>query len=179
MVSSVETGVQNASFIGIDVMRRKIPQGETIRSFIRGIDSTVCYVFWSVIMIATQPLQLSKTELDILTAQQDSHNSEKYIFLLWTLKEAYSKALGLGLGFDFQRIEYHIPNNTVRVDGKAAEGWHFVLFEVLSPVGSDVYQGCIAYFKEDDPAPSLIYIDDPARDPLFHFVPLAEITRLE
>lgn len=162
MISSVETSGQNASYIGIDVMRRKIPQGETVRTFIRAIDST-----------------LSKTELDILAAQQDSHETEKYIFLLWTLKEAYSKALGLGLGFDFQRIEYHIPNNTVHIDGKAAEGWHFKMFEVLSPSSSDVYQGCIAYFKEDDSTSSLIFVDDPARDPLFHFVPLTEITRVE
>lgn len=49
---------------------------------------------------------------------------------MWTLKEAYTKALGLGLGFDFQRVEYDVIHDTVRIDGGVPNGWEFVRFEV-------------------------------------------------
>ena len=67
---------------------------------------------------------------------------------MWTLKEAYTKALGVGLGFDFTRVEYNIPENIVLVDGKTPMGWCFTKFEV--PVGSDLYQGVVAEFVGGD-----------------------------
>lgn len=63
---------------------------------------------------------------------------------MWTLKEAYTKALGLGLGFDFRRVEFDVNNDTVRVDGEIPEGWHFSKFEIQD--GDDLYQGVVAEF---------------------------------
>lgn len=38
------------------------------------------------------------------------HNSKlSRLLSLWTLKEAYTKALGFGLGFDFSRVAYRFP----------------------------------------------------------------------
>jgi 4'-phosphopantetheinyl transferase len=65
-------------------------------------------------------------------------------FWIWTLKEAYTKALGQGLGFDFTRIEYNVPENIVMIDGKAPRGWQFSRFEIN--VGSELYQGVAAEF---------------------------------
>ncbi|GJJ07354.1 hypothetical protein Clacol_001555 [Clathrus columnatus] len=139
MVTSfrVETNLK-APGLGIDVMRRKIPKGETISSFVRAIDST-----------------LSKSELEMFTPQLDHHTAEKNIFLLWTLKEAYTKALGLGLGFDFERIEYDIPNDVVHIDGIIPRGWHFIMFEIHPPNATDVYQGAVAHFEANDETSSL------------------------
>ena len=50
--------------------------------------------------------------------------------MIWTIKEAYTKALGLGLGFDFKRIEYDNAANRIRVDGRALKGWEFDVFQV-------------------------------------------------
>jgi 4'-phosphopantetheinyl transferase len=58
-------------------------------------------------------------------------------FWIWTLKEAYTKALGLGLGFDFARIEYDVPNELVRIDGKPVVGWEFVKFTLQVDGGAD------------------------------------------
>lgn len=111
----------------------------------------------------------------MFTPQLDHQTAEKYIFLLWTLKEAYTKALGLGLGFDFKRVEYHIPNHTVRVDGEIPRGWHFIMFEISPPGSSDIYQGAIAYLKGNDEASSVIYIDNIADDSMIQVIPIMDM----
>jgi 4'-phosphopantetheinyl transferase len=61
---------------------------------------------------------------------------------MWTLKEAYTKALGLGLGFDFKKIEYNVLQGEVKVDGIAPTGWRFTTFRIKD--GDDLYQGVVA-----------------------------------
>ena len=60
------------------------------------------------------------------------------------MKEAYTKALGLGLGFDFTRIEYNALENVVLIDGEVPRGWQFTKFELYD--GKDLYQGVTAEF---------------------------------
>ena len=66
---------------------------------------------------------------------------------MWTIKEAYTKALGLGLGFDFSRVEYDVISNVIRVDGRIPSGWWFGRFLVND--GEDIYQGVVAEFVGD------------------------------
>ena len=71
-------------------------------------------------------------------------------YLIWTLKEAYTKALGLGMGFDFSRIEYDVPNDAVRIDGVVPRGWRFTRFELLNQIQGDrmeEYVGVVATFS--------------------------------
>lgn len=82
--------------------------------------------------------------MNIFTPGLDSTTALRHIFLLWTLKEAYTKALGLGLGFDFKRIEYNFAQSCVFVDGRIAKGWEFLLFVVQGKDATDVYQGAVA-----------------------------------
>lgn len=82
---------------------------------------------------------------------------------MWTLKEAYTKALGIGLGFDFRRVEFDPEENIVRVDGEIPPGWKFSKFILNN--GKDFYEGVVAEYvggpqteiiPESAPAPWLV-----------------------
>lgn len=64
------------------------------------------------------------------------------------MKEAYTKALGVGLGFDFSRIEYNVPEGILTIDGRVPMGWQMITFEI--DLGKDLYQGVAARFLGAD-----------------------------
>jgi 4'-phosphopantetheinyl transferase len=65
-------------------------------------------------------------------------------YLIWTIKEAYTKAIGLGLGFDPSRIEYDMSANTVAVDGEIASDWLFQTSQLT--VHGEAYRVTVAQF---------------------------------
>ena len=76
----------------------------------------------------------------------ESNDALQRLYLVWTLKEAYTKALGLGLGFDFKRIEVDVRANRISVDGTAPIGWEFTAFNLKSPSSENEYQVAVARF---------------------------------
>lgn len=90
--------------------------------------------------------KLSACEKEQLTSATPSQERISRFFWMWTVKEAYTKALGLGLGFDFCRVEFDALKKRVRVDGVEPYGWVFTLFVVHEHEGEGVYQGVVAEF---------------------------------
>ncbi|KAH9482619.1 4'-phosphopantetheinyl transferase pptA [Psilocybe cubensis] len=121
---------QPAYNVGIDVMKVRIPGRETFDSFVHTVGD-----------------QLTTLEHVQLKAVIPETEKLKRFFWMWTLKEAYTKALGIGLGFDFRRIEFDVVARRICVDGKEPEGWQFNMFNVQD--GEDLYQCVVAEYVGD------------------------------
>ncbi|KAJ3537374.1 hypothetical protein NMY22_g5612 [Coprinellus aureogranulatus] len=113
--------------VGIDVMKAQVPARDTVDSFIAVFEE-----------------QLTALEKSQLTPEVAEQERVKRFFWMWTVKEAYTKALGIGLGYDFRRVEFDSVQRRVRIDEQVPNGWKFTLFEVVD--GEDLYEGVTAEF---------------------------------
>jgi len=99
--------------IGVDVMQLKVPPRITLSQLVDSVSS-----------------QLTPLEQTLLCSDVPESEAIRRFYWVWTLKEAYTKALGIGLGFDFRRIEYDVVEENITIDGEPARGWQFRKFEV-------------------------------------------------
>ena len=102
---------------------------------------------------------MSAKEIEDLQASLANDPPEvtlKRIFWLWTLKEAYTKALGEGLGFELGRISVDLPTLSITVDGSPLTGFDFLMFEIAlkdPQGGQQEYQGVLVKKLPDCKAP--------------------------
>jgi len=113
--------------LGIDVMKVHLPRHDTFHSFIESMSEV-----------------LTPLEYRQVTAGNSDRENLRCFFWTWTMKEAFTKAAGSGLGFDLRRVEYDAKLETLRVDGTLLAGWQFNKFVIQ--VEGDVYQGVIAEY---------------------------------
>ena len=90
----------------------------------------------------------------LLKAAETDEKRLELFFWMWTLKEAYTKAIGSGLGFDFQRVDFDPVRLVLLVDGTMPHGWRFHMFTVTD--GEDRYLGVIAEFVNDSRTTEII-----------------------
>ncbi|KAG8731995.1 hypothetical protein FRC11_001167 [Ceratobasidium sp. 423] len=125
--------------IGIDAMRISPPTDMSVDDFIESLIH-----------------KLTPLELTFLDSSQPDEVKLRRLYILWTLKESYTKALGQPIGFDFSRIECDIPHRQIRVDGEPLLGWEFRLFRANTGVlrkGSlieESYQCTTAIYRGGD-----------------------------
>ncbi|CDO74018.1 hypothetical protein BN946_scf185043.g67 [Trametes cinnabarina] len=127
--------------VGVDVMLLQLPKRDTFSGFVNVFSDQLTELERNILLPPASEPPLSQRE------------QLRRFFLIWTLKEAYTKALGLGLGFDFGRIEYDVPNDVVRIDGEAPRGWEFTRFELQNAVKDrpiEDYVGVVARYTGDD-----------------------------
>ncbi|KAL1723623.1 4'-phosphopantetheinyl transferase superfamily [Schizophyllum commune] len=117
--------------VGIDIMEVRMPRGETYAS-----------------LTETFGEQLTTLERRQLRALQPEEVLQHF-FWIWTTKEAYTKALGIGLGCDFNRVEVDVAARTIRIDGVIPKGWRLTRFEATSPEGAP-YVGVAAELTTDN-----------------------------
>jgi 4'-phosphopantetheinyl transferase len=133
---------QRCKSIGIDVMKVKIRGHESFASFVDIMGDQVSYPLMCTCHLNKNTGQLTQNERHSLNSEVPLSEQLRRFFWMWTLKEAYTKALGLGLGFDFRRVEFDVLNLIVRVDGQILRGWNFSMFVIED--GEDFYQGVVA-----------------------------------
>jgi len=105
--------------VGSDVMKIEITGvDQNMEHFFRDLEGCFTKYEWAIIRGSTEPLE--------------------YFYRYWTLKESYIKAVGIGLGMELQRLEYHLNvsnftrsinmgeyNTSLYIDAKIATAWKF------------------------------------------------------
>ncbi|KAF7148425.1 hypothetical protein RHSIM_Rhsim03G0098000 [Rhododendron simsii] len=102
--------------VGLDIVSHSIPGKETIPEFIQIFCSYFSRLEWDSIMNA---------------GSCDDMLNEFYRY--WCVKEAFVKAIGTGVGYRLDSVEFHHTRWTnifVKLDGKELKGWRFWLYEL-------------------------------------------------
>ncbi|KAG9293783.1 hypothetical protein G9A89_019120 [Geosiphon pyriformis] len=86
----VAAEIHNYGMIGVDLMKVEEPHNETIEIFFNALEDKFSDYEWSVIR-----------------AHKEASNQLHRFYRYWCLKESYVKALGLGLGMDLRKAEFH------------------------------------------------------------------------
>jgi phosphopantetheine--protein transferase-like protein len=126
----------SAANVGIDVMEIQLPKFEkSVLDFVDTMDMTLTprerdwilsdYTHDTFVTQHDRPSNLSLLEYDQL----------KKLYTLWTYKEAFTKAKGMGLGYDFQTIEIVKLGDEVSITAadKAEKG--LSIFQMVLPPG--------------------------------------------
>ncbi|XP_009631118.1 uncharacterized protein [Nicotiana tomentosiformis] len=102
--------------VGLDVVAQTIPEKESVEDFIESFSSYFSGLEW----------------FNIINAGS-SHQILSEFYRYWSLKEAFVKAIGEGVGYKLDTVEFHHKNWEnifVKVDGKELKDWKFWLLEL-------------------------------------------------
>ncbi|ESR58967.1 ACPS domain-containing protein [Citrus sinensis] len=102
--------------VGLDIVSCTIPLRETIPEFVQNFSSYFSSFEWDNILNAG-------TSDEILIE----------FYRYWCLKEAYVKAIGIGVAYGLDKVEFHHTgwgNISVKIDGETMTEWKFWLFEL-------------------------------------------------
>lgn len=115
----VVLAAEKNSTVGIDVMKLDTPRSSSIPEFFH-----------------TMRRQFTEDEWRSIKSSNVEKEQLKVFYRLWCLKESYVKALGTGIGFEVQRLNFDlktkllsdcdmITTTTLKVDGSPASDWVF------------------------------------------------------
>ncbi|PIA57808.1 hypothetical protein AQUCO_00500035v1 [Aquilegia coerulea] len=113
--------------VGLDIVSLVVPKQENALEFVRSLESHFAYNEW-------EDINSAGTNEDILT------QFCKY----WCLKEAFVKAIGAGVGYTLNRLEFKHSNWSdifVCIDGEKSKEWEFSLSELRTSHWVSVARG--------------------------------------
>lgn len=103
-----------------------------------------------------ESLQHKLTELEMKSISEEGLTDERRLrrlCIILTLKEAYIKAIGQPIGFDYTRLEFCVGEKWAKGDGHPLQGWEFRIFVVDIGVArkdqlvQEKYQCATAFFR--------------------------------
>uniref|UniRef100_A0A3B5B459 L-aminoadipate-semialdehyde dehydrogenase-phosphopantetheinyl transferase n=1 Tax=Stegastes partitus TaxID=144197 RepID=A0A3B5B459_9TELE len=114
-VLAAEQGMQ----VGVDIMKTTMPGSSSVPEFFRIMTRQFTAYEWSIIQSAGS-----------------EHQQLAAFYRHWALKESFIKAIGTGLGFNLQRVEFHLPSEPLaqgqvlrqtkmHLDEEEEEDWMF------------------------------------------------------
>ncbi|KAL9866442.1 L-aminoadipate-semialdehyde dehydrogenase-phosphopantetheinyl transferase isoform 1-T1 [Geothlypis trichas] len=105
--------------VGIDIMKTDLPGSSSIPNFFH-----------------IMKRQFTETEWDVIKSMSNEWMQLDMFYRHWALKESFLKAIGVGIGFNLQRIEFNVSPLTLEIgkvyketkmflDGEKEEEWTF------------------------------------------------------
>ncbi|KFV98686.1 L-aminoadipate-semialdehyde dehydrogenase-phosphopantetheinyl transferase, partial [Fulmarus glacialis] len=105
--------------VGIDIMKTNLPGSSSIPNFFR-----------------IMKRQFTETEWGVIKSMSNEWMQLDMFHRHWALKESFLKAVGVGIGFNLQRIEFHVSplqleigkvykETKMLLDGDKEEEWMF------------------------------------------------------
>jgi len=97
--------------------------------------------------------RLTPLEMSFIQPSEGDEVVLRRLCLLLALKQAYIKAIGQPLGFDWARLEFDIPKERASGDGITLDGWEFRVWQAqigIARGGSVIeesYQCACAFFR--------------------------------
>lgn len=72
----------------------------------------------------------NKNEINLIEQQKTYKNKQELFFRLWTLKESYTKALGIGLNLDLNKFQISLNNKKIKVSSDINIDTNFYFEEI-------------------------------------------------
>jgi len=157
----VAAGCEPRWIVGVDVMDIALRRQEPVQNFFTTMRNCFTPKEWRTI-----------------EGGKDDQEKLRQFFNHWTLKEAYIKSVGIGLGFELQRAEFTLPSPelsaTIAIDGKPREDWQFE----LHPIDNNKHVIAVAYGPPSQTTPNYASVLKPDSTTDVPNVPRIEFTIL-
>ena len=126
--------------------------------------------------------KLTPLEISFIPPTEQPEVILRRLCIMLALKEAYIKAIGQPIGFDYSRLEFNLPGESARGDGYPLTGWEFRLWQSQIAVMRDdgevetqSYQCASAFFRG---TPESVFIWQKDRKELESWVQFLNIDQL-
>jgi len=103
--------------------------------------------------IDSQSHKLTQLEIDTIKESPSEEAQLRRLCMILTLKQAYIKAIGQPIGFDYSRLEFNMPEKKASADNHPLTGWEFRIWQANLGVArknklvKEDYQCACAFFR--------------------------------
>ncbi|ESK94745.1 hypothetical protein Moror_14240 [Moniliophthora roreri MCA 2997] len=135
--------------------------------------------------IESQQHKLTQLELESISGEELSDDDRlRRLCIILTLKEAYIKAIGQPIGFDYTRLEFNVGEKWARGDNHPLQGWEFRIFRAIIGVArkdqivEESYQCACAFFRGLRQSEFVFYENKEDLDSWVQFITIDQMLRV-